>query len=99
MDLTQFKNIFGKPNEGPHRYRFCGFAIVDVLATIVFAYYLSKYLNKDFKLVLLLFFIFGEFLHYIFGVQTAFIKLFYHYGVVSDDTDLSEPPFGTDVTV
>jgi len=34
MDLCKYKDIFGKPNTGAHKYRFLGVAIIDVILTI-----------------------------------------------------------------
>lgn len=71
-----FKDIFGKPGEGPHSIRFAGFAVVDTVLTIILAWYMAKWLKKPFPLVLLVLFIVGEILHWVFCVDTAFIKLF-----------------------
>ena len=36
--LCQYKNIFGKVNEGIHSYRIFNIAIVDVLLTILLSF-------------------------------------------------------------
>jgi accessory gene regulator protein AgrB len=71
----QFKDILGKPGEGPHSIRLGGFAVVDSVLTILLAWYVSKWVDKPFPLVLLVVFIIGEILHWVFCVDTAFIKL------------------------
>ena len=78
--LTQYKDIFGRPNEGFHQTRFLGMALYDTIGTIVLAYILFNYCNDTYNYpfwkILGGLFIFGEFLHVLFGVDTAFLQLF-----------------------
>ena len=46
MDLTKYKDIFGKPNEGVHSYRFLNLALVDIIVTIIFGILIGLILNK-----------------------------------------------------
>ena len=83
MDLTKYKNIFGKPNEGFHSIRIFNIAILDVIGTLLFALLFSFiiYKNLFFRNVLnvfLILFIIAEIFHYIFGVQTTVIKYFFN---------------------
>ena len=41
FDLSKYKDILGRPNEGVHSFRIFNIAIVDVLLTILAAYILS----------------------------------------------------------
>ncbi len=75
MSLCQYKNIFGAPNEGVHSHRFAGFAIVDIVATILLAMIISKYAKSNFLKTLLIIFIIAQIFHYLFCVETAFLKL------------------------
>ena len=68
----QFKDIFGKPGEWVHQYRFGGIAIVDTLATALIALLISR---RRFVEVFIALFILGEVLHWLFCVDTAFIVL------------------------
>ena len=76
MELDRYKDIFGKPGEGVHRFRIpiVDWALVDVtlivLLTIIF--YMLGY-KQIFLIFIILFFV-GQLFHYMFGVQTAFIK-------------------------
>ena len=70
-----FSNLFGESNTGVHRIRIFGFALVDSVLTIIAAYILSTLYKIDFWFSLLNLFILGEVLHYLFGVNTAFIKM------------------------
>ncbi len=74
MLFCQYKDIFGKPNEGVHSYRLFDIAVVDVGMTIIggylmHRYYFNKYMSLfEFILLLLLF---GVFMHKIFCVKTT----------------------------
>jgi hypothetical protein len=76
MDLSQFKDVLGKPNEGLHATRIpiIDLAFWDVVGTfaIAYAFYLFGYGSIMFNFLIL--FVIAEVLHYIFGVKTAFIK-------------------------
>lgn len=75
--LEKFKDIFGKPGEGAHRLRepFFGTALIDWLGTLLLAYSLKK-MGIGYGLITntALLFVIAQVLHYIFGVQTTFIK-------------------------
>ena len=75
--FCQYKNILGIPGQGIHSYRLFGFAIVDVVMTIVGAYFISKGINHPFWKVLFALFLFGIFAHYIFCVETTVSKLLF----------------------
>jgi len=75
-----FKNlseIFGRPNEGVHSYRFMNLAIVDVLSTIVGAFIIARIFNWNFFLTLLVIFILGIILHRLFCVNTTINKFIF----------------------
>jgi hypothetical protein len=46
-----FGNIFGKPNEGIHRYRLFGLAIVDVLLTMLVIWWLHWMTKYDWRVL------------------------------------------------
>jgi len=81
----KYKNLLGIPNEGVHRYRvfnfgnFEGFAIADILMTIISAFVIMWFFTTrtlfKFLFILLILFIFAEICHYIFCVDTAFMRL------------------------
>ena len=66
-----FANIFGKPNEGIHKYRIFGVAAVDLALTVAAAYFYAARKNKSFGKTLVTLIALGIFLHRIFGVNTA----------------------------
>ena len=77
--FKKFSEIFGRPNEGAHSYRFMNLAIVDVLGTIIGAFVIAKVFNLNFFLTLLILFILGIILHRLFCVNTTINKLIFGY--------------------
>jgi hypothetical protein len=73
MSLCEYKDIFGKVGEGIHSYRVMNIAIIDVVGTLVGAYFLQKYVfpQYDYTWVLVGLFILGIILHRIFCVKTT----------------------------
>ena len=70
-----YKYILGVPGQGVHEKRIAGLAFNDILATIVAAIITSYILNISFIVSFLTWFIAGEVLHYLFGVQTALLTM------------------------
>jgi len=77
INLCYYKNIFGKPNEGLHKYRMFNIAIIDLGLTILAAYLLAKYYNQNFAIVLFLLLLLGIVMHHIFCVKTTVDKLLF----------------------
>lgn len=74
--FCKYQNLLGKPNEGIHKTRIFGFALNDIILTLILTLiicYLFK--TKKFVLILLILFLLGEFLHLLFCVNTKFINL------------------------
>ena len=70
-----YKFLFGIPRKGFHSQRIMGFALYDILGTILLALITSFILKVPFWKSLLIWFISGEVLHFIFGTQTEFLSL------------------------
>jgi len=77
LNLCKYKDMFGKPNTGLHKYRLFNIAIVDVLLTIIFAYGISWFYNVSFLYTLGILFLLGIFFHRIFCVRTTVDKLIF----------------------
>lgn len=77
MNFCKFANIFGKPNEGVHKYRLFDIAIVDVLATLVLGYIISKITNYNLSYIYITLFILGIIMHKIFCVKTTVHKFLF----------------------
>lgn len=69
--LCQYKDIFGKPNEGFHSDRFLGFAANDLFGTILIGLFISYYFKLDpiYTFILLALFVIAT--HRLFCVNTA----------------------------
>lgn len=76
MSLCKFKDIFGKPKEGPHSYRIFNIAIVDTVLTIIIGYLIAKYFKLKLVNVLIVLFILSVIIHKMFCVETTLTKLF-----------------------
>jgi hypothetical protein len=75
MILCQYKDIFGKPNEGAHKTRIplLDIALVDVIGTLLLAVLISRLGRLNYWTTLILLFLFTEFLHWLFCVDTKLI--------------------------
>lgn len=76
--LCKYKDIFGKPRQGLHSYRFLDFAIIDTVATLLLAKIYVYYFNKNNSLlfVFLLLFFSSVFIHKLFCVDTTLTRIF-----------------------
>ncbi len=74
--FCKYKDIFGKPNEGVHRHRFMNIAIVDLLMTIVLAFFVSKYFDFEFVMTIIVLLVLSLIVHKLFCVDTYFVFLF-----------------------
>ncbi len=75
--LAEYRDILGKPNEGVHAKRIGPFALNDFIGTIIGAIILSYIINTTFIKAFIFLFILGEVLHYIFCVDTAFLRILF----------------------
>lgn len=69
--LCKYKNALGIPNTGIHSYRFFGLAVVDVLATILGAFFISYWFHISFLYTTICAFLLGIFFHRLFCVRTT----------------------------
>ena len=70
-----YANALGVPGEGVHAQRFLGVALNDTIATLVAALLTSWLFNISLLYSIVGWFVAGEVLHYVFGVNTAFLKM------------------------
>ena len=88
--LCQFKDAFGAPGTGVHKYRLGGVAVVDVALTFLLAWGLAKVTKVGYWKMLLGLFLLGFFLHWLFCVRTPVtIAIF---GDQADPTQNAEIP-------
>lgn len=77
FNLCKYKDIFGKPNTGIHKYRIFNIAVLDVLVVIIFSYIISWIFRFPFLYTLGFMFILGIITHRIFCVRTTVDKLLF----------------------
>jgi hypothetical protein len=75
--LCKYKDIFGEPGKGPHKYRFMNIAIIDVAFTIIVAYIIYRFTLWNFWITLAVAFVLGIFFHRLFCVRTTIDKLLF----------------------
>ena len=86
--ICPYKTLFGTPGQGPHAHRIYGYATVDTLSTVLVALIITLFTKYSFIYSFVILFIVGEFLHYIFGVQTAVLT---NLGIVACPDEKNDP--------
>ena len=77
VQLCKYKNIFGYPNQGIHKYKIFNLAIVDVFFTILGSMLLSYIINISLWITIPFMFLLGIVFHKIFCVDTTLNKLLF----------------------
>jgi len=77
MNLCKYKDVFGKPGEGAHKYRVFNIAIVDTLLTVLLASIIAYFSGISLMYVIPGTFFFGIVLHRLFCVRTTVDKLLF----------------------
>jgi hypothetical protein len=70
-----YSTALGVRGQGVHSSRIIGFALNDIIATVVLAIITSMIFNVSFLYSLIGWFVLGEVLHILFGVDTAFLEI------------------------
>jgi hypothetical protein len=68
--LCQYRDILGKPNAGVHSTRVFGFALVDIVLSIVGAWVINYFIGGNYWGVLLGVIVVGMIMHWLFCVRT-----------------------------
>ena len=77
LNLSKFKNIFGAPGTGVHKYKFKGTAIVDYFLTIAGAFIITYFTDIPLVITTIGLFLIGIILHYLFGIKTQVLKFIF----------------------
>jgi len=86
-----YRDILGVPGHGIHQHRIFGYALADIIMTIIGAGLYSLITGTTFFISLLSLFLLGELLHYIFGVQTAVLTTFGITACPPEKNEIIEP--------
>ena len=78
--LCKYADMFGKPNQGLHKFRIFDIAIVDVIATFILAKVLKRFVFPKIciKKITIWLFLAGIVLHKFFCVNTTVNKLLFN---------------------
>lgn len=77
IDLSKYKNIFGAPGTGVHKYKFKGTSIVDYFLTIFGAFVITYFTNIPLVITTIGLFLIGIVLHYLFGIETQVLNFIF----------------------
>lgn len=77
MSLCKYKEAFGKPGEGPHKYRILNFAIFDTLLTVLLAFVIAYFSGVSLLYVIPFTFVLGIIVHRLFCVRTTVDKILF----------------------
>lgn len=72
--FIKFRDIFGKPNTGVHKYKILDTAVVDYVLTLLLAFFWAYFTGLPLVLSTILWFIIGLICHVLFGVPTDAVK-------------------------
>ena len=75
MYFCKYKNLFGPPETGVHKYRFFGFALFDLCVTLFLAFLIGMVWKIDIGIIFTLLWISSILVHYLFCVETKTMKL------------------------
>ena len=75
MSKCPYKYVLGIPGQGVHALRLGGISFNDTWMTVVAAALIDYFYGYSFWMTLVGLFVLGEVLHYLFGVQTAFLTM------------------------
>jgi hypothetical protein len=70
-----YANVLGEPGKGVHAARIFGISQNDLLMTIAVAIITAYIFNISFLFSFMIWFVSGEVLHYLFGTDTAFLRM------------------------
>ena len=72
--LSKYSSLFGEPGKGIHKIRILNTPILDYLLTILAAMLISYLTDIPLVLTTIFMFVFGIFIHMLFGVNTSSVE-------------------------
>jgi hypothetical protein len=72
--FSKYRDIFGAPGTGVHRYKFMGVALFDFLMTILLAFFVTWKFKVPLDLSIIMVLTLAIIFHILFGVQTGALK-------------------------
>ena len=86
-----YKYALGIPEQGVHASRIFGYALFDTVATLIGALLTAYFTNTSLILSIIFWFVLGEVLHYVFGVQTAVLTTMGIEACPKEKNEIIEP--------
>lgn len=77
MNLCKYKNALGIPGTGIHSFRIYNVAIMDVIMTLIGAFFISRLLKISYLYTCAFLFVLGIILHRVFCVRTTVDKIIF----------------------
>jgi hypothetical protein len=73
IDLSKYKDIFGKPNRGFRKTRLFGMSLIDIITTLVFALFINIVFKYKYIHTFIICILSSIVIHKLFNVNTALI--------------------------
>ncbi len=77
LNFCKYKDLFGKPNTGIHKYRIFDIAIFDVIVVIICSWIIAWFLHIPFWITLAIIFAIGIVIHRLFCVRTGLDQMLF----------------------
>ena len=77
FELCEYRNIFGAPNTGVHKYKLFGISIIDVAVVVIIGIIISNATKIPLWITLASLFIIGIVIHRLFCVRTTIDKILF----------------------
>jgi len=74
FDLSKYKDIFGAPGTGVHKYKFMGTSLVDYFMSIVGAFIITYYTGIPLVITTIGILLLGIIFHGLFRIKTQVLK-------------------------
>lgn len=77
LNLCKYKDLFGKPNTGIHKYRIFDIAVFDVIVVVICSWIIAWFFQIPFWITLAVIFAIGIVVHRLFCVRTGLDKMLF----------------------
>ena len=77
LNLCKYKDLFGKPNTGIHKYRIFDIAVFDVIVVVICSWIIAWFFQIPLWITLVIIFAIGIVVHRLFCVRTGLDKMLF----------------------
>jgi fatty-acid desaturase len=75
--FAKYKDILGKPGTGVHSWRILNIAVVDVILTLILAFFIWRITGYSIYWILVFIFVLGIVIHWLFCVNSTVNKMIF----------------------